>query len=74
MTPGGVPAPSVIISVPDALERRALVDGHARAPVLVFVICVRRVDSRAERREAVGLPRASQRGRVGLGGREIVVP
>lgn len=74
MTPSRVPAPGVIISVPDALERRALVDGHARAPMLVLVVRVGRVDGRTERREAIGLPRAGQRGRVGLGSREIVMP
>ncbi len=74
MTPGGVPAPGVIISVPDTLEGCTLVDRHARAPVLVLVVRVWSVDGRAERREAVGLPRAGQGGRVGLGGREIVVP
>lgn len=44
-----ISAPSVIILSSDALERRGLVDGHARAAMLILMISIRRIDGRAER-------------------------
>ncbi len=67
-----VPAPGVIVLPADALERRSLVDGHARASVLVLVIRIRGVNGGTERREAVWLAGPSQRRRFGLRGREVV--
>ena len=72
MGSGRVSASGVVITVPDALERRALVDRHTRAAMLVLVVGIGRVDGSAERREAVRLSRTDQRRRLGLRRGEVV--
>ena len=70
--PGRVPAAGIVILVPNALERRGLVDRHAGAAMLILVVPVWRIYSGTESGEAIGLPGSSQGRRIGLGGREIV--
>ena len=72
MGSGRVPAAGVIILVSDALERRGLVDGYARAAMLVLMVGIRRVYGGTKRRETVKLPRSSQRGGFRLRSGQII--